>query len=59
MYEWIETIPAMAIFAHEPKQMNSKKLMTVHLNSAKMFSVTLAITDIVNQMPRREKRNIS
>lgn len=46
------TPTAIAIFAHEAKQMNSKNPMTVHLNSVKMFSVTHATIDIVNQMPK-------
>lgn len=49
------TPTAIAIFAHEPKQMNSKKASTVHLNSMKIFNVTHAIIDIVNQIPK--KRN--
>lgn len=51
------TPTASAILQHEPKHMNSKKEIIVHLNSVKMFSARHPIIDIVNQTPseRAEK----
>lgn len=46
------TPTAIAIFAHEPKHMNSKKLIIVQLNSVKMFSVIHANIDINNHTPK-------
>lgn len=45
------TPTAIAILAHEPKHMNSKKLTIVHLNSVKMSSVRHAIIDVISQIP--------
>lgn len=51
------TPTAIAILAHEPKHMNSKKLTIVHLNSVKMFSVRHAIIDIISQIPGEIGKN--
>lgn len=45
------TPTAMAILAHDPKHINNKKHIMVHLKSVKTFSVILAIIDIVSQTP--------
>lgn len=50
------TPTAIAIFAIFAKQINSKKLIIVHLNSVRKFSVLHAIIDIINQTPKKEEK---
>lgn len=50
------TPTAIAIFAIFAKQINSKKLIIVHLNSVRKFNVLHAIIDIINQTPREKEK---
>lgn len=51
------TPTAIAIWQHEPKHINSKKLMMIHLNSVKTFSVMHATIEIVSQTPNEKRKN--